>query len=1593
LLLLIGLILLAWLAIQTTPVQNWLVKKVTNRLSKSLNTEISVRHVDLDLFNTMNLKGTLIRDRNRDTLLYAGVLKLNITDWFFFKDQVELKYVGLQDASIQLKRTDSVWNYQFLVDYFGGSKNTDSTKKPIQLRLSKLELDNIHLLQQDSWRGEDQELSLISLDLDAELVNATKKQIIIRSIDIDQPYFTIYNYTGNRPDSLRPKRKLSERPIVNDPAHLRWNAGDWNIEINTLTIKDGAFKSDQKTDRKVYETFDGAHIFFSDITGKFNDVKFKQDSITFKANFRTNERSGLQVKQFVADVRFHPEAMEFNNLDIKTNDSRLTKSFALRYDSFDDLGKFITDVRMEGNFNNAEISSDDIAFFAPELKKWDRKILINGKITGTVENLQAKNLTLQAGNSTYLNGNIKMSGLPDIDKTYIDFTANSFRTTYFDAITLIPELKDIKQPRLDLLQWMRFKGNFTGFMRDFVAYGTTETNLGLVVTDLNMKLPEKGLTSYSGTVKTPGFQLGQFLEVSNIGTIAFEGNVNGSGLTASSVNAKLDGTIASLVVNDYDFKSIVVKGDVSKRLFNGELVINDPNLDVKMNGLVDFTKDIPEFDFDANVGKADLKKINFVKDNIEFNGKFHFDFSGNDLDNFLGSAKVYEASVLKDGIRIPFDSLSIESKVVDNNKAITILSNEFDAALVGEFSIKELPAAFQTFLNRYYPSYINPSKRQVANENFSFVITTKKVDEYLSFVDPNLKGFNYSTITGRINTKNNLLDLNAEVPQFSYKNITAFNTKFNATGSLDSLTMHGEIADIYIDDSLHFPGTALDVRSFNDISEINITTSANQTLNAANISAQVQTLRDGARILFRESNFDLNGKNWTIQKDGELVLSEKMVSADGVRIFNGQQEILVTTHPSDIGTTNDIKVELNKVNIGDFAPYVIHKNRLEGLLSGTIDVLDPFGKYQVDIKADADQFRLDDDSVGKLQLNANYSQRTGKVNFNATSENKDYNFDLQGIYNLLDSTSAKQLDITTNLTDTKINYLEHYLSGIFSDLTGYASGQLHIVGPVNRLKYLGKMSLKDASLRVNYTNVTYTIPSASIDLKDGYIDFGSFNLKDKFNNVGHLTRGRLYHQGFDDLAFDFEMNSPKLLALATDGTHNEQFFGTAIAKAAMRFSGPLENMVMDIRGEPADSSEIYIRNGGSKETGQADFIVWKVYGREMATPILSQESNLAVNLDITANRLVQMNVIIDEYTGDIIKAIGYGNLVMHASTDGEFTITGHYDIEKGNYNFNFESLLRKPFTLREGAGNYIRWKGDPYDAELKVTAEYEAEDVSFADLALPSYFGDDVRKFRGKVLVISDLTGNLMSPNIKFRLELPPGSPLQNNPEALLALKQIQDDQNELNKQVAFLIVFNSFGPLSTADQSTIGNIAIEGIVVSSISGALSNILSKQFSNIFQKVFNDKSIRVNFNAQLYSGKNFLATGANSFLIDRTALNLSIGKSLFNERLTFTFGSAFDFGLTSDQIAATKNFEFLPDLNAEWKIRPDGKLVLSIFYRNNYGYFAAGTGKQTRSGASISFRRDADKFGDLFRKEKKKKIKLKPNPDPKIGVTSVSGDQQ
>ncbi len=1588
LLLLVGLLLL-----KTDGVQTWLVGRASARLSKSLHTRVAIRHVNFSFFDKMELQDVYVEDLGKDTLLYAGKIKVNINDWFFLRDKAILKYIGIEDATIRLKRTDSVWNFQFLADYFASpAGNADtSAKKSIELQLQKLELKNIHLLKKDGFRGEDMGLYLHSLTVDAKEIDLSKKLADINSVEIDEPIFSIYNYEGTR--KVKPPNAFRD----SNDSTLYWNKAGWKITATSLTIKNGAFK-DEKPDRPAYYYFDAHYIGFTDINASFKNLSWVKDTVSAAISFSTKERSGLQVKSFKANMKWQPRAMEFNSLDILTGKSHLTNYFVMRYNNFDEMAEFVDKVHMQGNFKNAVIHSDDIAFFAPALDNWKKEIFVTGALHGTVADLNGKGILIKAGNNTTLNGDIAMKGLPDIDKTYIDFKSNDFRTSYADVLSVAPKLKIVDNPRLDRLQFVRFKGHFTGFVRDFVTTGTIETGLGTVEADINMKFPEEGIPTYTGKISSAGFKLGDLVDYDKLGNIAFNVGVKGSSFALKDIQAKLEGNVSNLDFNNYNYKNINVNGTLAKRLFNGELHTDDDNLGLSLNGLVDFSTTDPKFNFSASVARANLKRLKLYKDDIDFNGNVRFDFTGDNIDDFLGTAKIYDAAIFKNGQRISFDSLTVESKKTGNSKSILVESNEFDAALAGEYSIRELPAAFQIFLNRYYPSYIKPSTRKITNENFSFVITTKKIDDYLDLVDKDLKGFNNSNISGRINSKENLFNLDADVPQFSYKNISFLNTNVQGRGNLDSLGIGLTVGDVFVNDSLHFPGTRVNIRSANDVSKINITTSASQTLNAADISGRFQTRSNGFSVVFDPSTFDINGKRWTIDKNGELTLTRDIITTEGLKIYSGDQEVLVTSHLSETGQGTDLGVDLKKINIGDFAPFFIKTDRLEGLLTGSVVVSDPFGNMNVDVNATAEQFRLNDDSIGKLQLSTGYSKASGRVALAAISENKNYNFDLNGFLNTSDSTGMG-IDLTTHFKEenkTSIHLLEHYLTGIFSHLKGFASGDLRIVGKGKNLKYLGDLTLSDASLMVDYTKCTYRIPKAVVKLQEDGIDFGSFQIKDEMNNSADVQNGKLYHNNFKDMAFDFKMKTNRLLLLNTTNVDNKQFYGKVIGKANFSFKGPQEDMQMDIQGEPTDSSVISLPIASSRVDGEADFLTWKEYGKEMQQGDASKtESNLTLNLKMTANKFAKVNVILDEAAGDQISAVGHGVLDMRVGTNENLSLNGRLDIDKGDYTFTFQSIKRK-FHLREGESNYIQWTDDPYDADINVVADYTAPNVRFGDLnnSAISALTTNVKNYVGDVLVKTTISGKLKKLGFEFSVELPPNSALANDPDVTGPtgiLSIIARDENERNKQSSLLIVFNSFGPLSSSN--AVWNPAqsvVQGIVLNSLSGVLSNQLSRTFSNVLGNVFRDPSFRINISASAYNGNVLTDAAQAQYLPDRVNANFSIQKNYFNERLSFIVGSALDFGLNNTSVANTRNnLQFLPDVTAQYKLTSDGKIVFNLFYRENRSYLTAvAGGKQSRSGAGISYRKEFETFSDLFKRKKNRETKP-PVGDSSKPVTLVN----
>ena len=258
------LILAAFIFIETPLGQNWLAKQITKKFSRELKTKISIRHVSFSLLNKLNIEDFLLEDQQHDTLLYAGNLQVRITDWFIFKDTAELKYVGLENSLIKLNRNDTSWNYQFLVNYFTPTSKTPKKQSGIEFNLKKLGLKNVVLIEKDAWQGQDMTATIGSLQMDANEISVDKKNIDINSLYLVQPLLRLYSYTGKGNPGQKKDTVVTDSPSVIDSL-LEWNQAGWTMNITSLKIDNGSFKTIKQDNKPALSYFDSKDIEFTAI--------------------------------------------------------------------------------------------------------------------------------------------------------------------------------------------------------------------------------------------------------------------------------------------------------------------------------------------------------------------------------------------------------------------------------------------------------------------------------------------------------------------------------------------------------------------------------------------------------------------------------------------------------------------------------------------------------------------------------------------------------------------------------------------------------------------------------------------------------------------------------------------------------------------------------------------------------------------------------------------------------------------------------------------------------------------------------------------------------------------------------------------------------------------------------------------------------------------------------------------------------------------------------------------------------------------------------------------------------------------------------
>ena len=132
-------------------IQKYAVDKVVAVAGGYLNTQLTLDGLHLEPFKTIRLDGVMVYDQNQDTLLYAEILKVDLTSFNRLKMRVNLDYIELKNVyfNLYIAENDTITNMQFLLDAFKPDQ-ADTSASNFSITCDDIILDRLKFRYDDA---------------------------------------------------------------------------------------------------------------------------------------------------------------------------------------------------------------------------------------------------------------------------------------------------------------------------------------------------------------------------------------------------------------------------------------------------------------------------------------------------------------------------------------------------------------------------------------------------------------------------------------------------------------------------------------------------------------------------------------------------------------------------------------------------------------------------------------------------------------------------------------------------------------------------------------------------------------------------------------------------------------------------------------------------------------------------------------------------------------------------------------------------------------------------------------------------------------------------------------------------------------------------------------------------------------------------------------------------------------------------------------------------------------------------------------------------------------------------------------------------
>lgn len=1466
-----------YFVLQQKSVQQYLVKKITGKITDFLGAPVSMSGAEINLLNTITFHNFCVQTPQLDTILFTPELEIKLNTFTISSKFLEFKKVTMTKPRLNFK-VDSAnnINFQFIISKLE-AKDTSTSPNPLVVSIREIILKDADFKLQSYW-------------------------------NTPKPYGI--NFT--------------------------------NLWLNPLNIQVTNFRVEKGVSMNI------RHLSAID-------------------------HSGFVIDNLSARFRINKENMIFNHIDLLTPKSRIdAHQVHLKFNSTKQFkpGIFNKKVKLDIDLRPSDISSDDISYFLPFLKDYHLSSQISGTFRGVLNDLKARNLNISYGKHTSINADVDINGLPDIASSFLHVNIKQLHTVPSDieSIRLPTSSKGriVLPNNFNTISYLTYKGKFTGFFNDFVAYGTINTNLGKLESDLSLKPDTSDQFKFEGRLKANQFEIGQFIgKPDKFGRITLNAMVSGIAGSSKNARARLSGSISSFEVNNYNYQNIQVNGTFSNHTYDGSLSVLDPNLVMNFLGKVNLSGQSPVFNFKADVKKANLYPLRLDgKDTGSFVSFYATaDFEGNNFDNLNGEIKLWNSTIRRAGKQIQMNDFLLFTKTLNETKTLILRSDLADAEIWGNYQFSELAGSFASLAHYYLPSLVTntPSTTPGAN-NFKFEVDFKDTRDLANFFEDGLYISKDTKLSGEFNPSAKLFNFQIKVPLLQHKTKKWYDFYITGNAHGDIFSVSSGCNSLKISKQLEFKNLSLEADIKNDTIDSKMRWNNWDTVAyKGNLAFAAFVKPSGGdqipmvNIRVKPSQFVLQDTTWSI-KSGAVAIGPSGINIDRFLITHNNQAITIFGNILQ-KQNHTLSAEFKNVNLENLNTVVNTKTlSLNGIINGNLEVsnLDTNPLFRTHITLDS--LSINGVRLGKTQVSAIYDNNGKEIKIDANSERGSLKtLDIKGTY----GTETKKLNFNIGLNKLKLDIFSPYIANIFSNLNGVATGDINLGGLASAPELNGTVKIQKGVFRVNYLNTTYSFTN-NVEIKKNKFLLKNIEVNDSRSNKA-VVNGFIEYRNLKDIYTDINIKADNLECLNTTEKDNNLFYGQGFASGTVRIVTAPQKVNMEIDASTNENTVVSIPLSTKINQSNEGFIrfvnkqnVVKPFDQyeidrmnESKQIAIPTNFNLDFYLNVTPEATVQ--IVFDQKIGDMITGAGSGDLNLKLE-GGKFNMYGTYMIDRGEYLFTLQNVFNRKFIVDRGGT--ITWDGDPVDASVDIKAIYKLSASLFQltrDEQYKKYIPVECRLF---------LTDKLLSPTIRYDINLP-GADQQSQNE----LYQNITSDEEKSEQFLALLFGGNFMPSQNSGESSTSGLGINAARSTGL-----EFLSNQFSRMLSQISRDFDIGFN-----YKPGDEVTTGQ---------AEMAFSTQILNDRVTIN-GNV-DVG--GEQVSTTNKTtnNIVGEGSVEVRITKNGKLKMKVFNRSNqnnfYKYMQSAPYTQ---GLGIFYHEEFNSFPELLKKYMQKITGRKEEPMPQV----------